>query len=604
MQNNDFEHELRKNLKNYGNAVFQINNQIYALWFKDNFFYLLDPYRHTLLCPEVGQANASSSKWATVRMFHDLLSMLNAFHQLLRESNRQSLFFIHVVNIKHMAMCPSGHSLKHLPSDAEWDDKCLNESINFPEQLSHRSKELESISDYEPDIAEKILFEEPKSQLTSEKTESDCKKLVFSDHTSEFLSSSLGTYQTPALASLQFPQSVTDISFRSVVSKDPEKELMQFVNRINTKQTSSNYLQPSLSPIKPKKKNLRVTIPPNTSKTALKNNIRHASPKNTRKPSAQNSIPSPSTPKKSNDARKDLLQSPHQTAKVTHPKKKIIMEDRQSVIKPVMLTRPSKNAGSIEEPKCNLFAQICNEPIRNEVKTETRQEILKESQSQASMRGTKSVFFSELRLVGGKKTASYHGIDTNLTNVQVNPEPKPKPIPSKQVVHFDPNRENEDIQDNIQTSYVSALDTSEKPSGIIYDPLKYPIYMKDPQYLAVVGSESGTMESLHKLFDMAFELTNRVLALTPWGNYVVFKQPVCKARDQFVYYLFNGCTCTIDRFRHLDLKSGTAGFLPFTTQEDVVCYMIDARELQPPDVLGSHLDAPCQRIKEILGLST
>lgn len=590
MQNNDFEHELRKNLKNYGNAVFQINNQIYALWFRDNFFYLLDPYRHTLLCPEVGQANASSSKWATVRMFHDLLSMLNAFHQLLRESNRQSLFFIHVVNIKHMAVCSSGHSLKHVPSDAEWDDKCLNETINFPEQLSHRSKELESISDYEPDIAEKILFEEPKIQLTSEKTESDCKKVEFSDHTSNFLSSSLGTYQTPALASLQLPQSVTDFSFRSVVSKD-EKDLIRFVNQINTGQTSSNYLQPSPSPIKPKKKNLRIAIPPNTSKTAIKNTIRHASPKNTRKPSAQNTIPSPSTQKKT-------------TAKLTQPKKKIIMVDRQSTIKPVMFTHPSKNASSIERSKCNLFAQICNEPIRNEVKTETRKEILNEKlmkiKSQASRRGTDSGYFSELRLVGGKKTVSYHGIDTNLTNVQVKPELKSEPNPSKQ----DPSRENEDIQNNIQTSYHSALDTSEKASGILYDPLRYPIYMKDPQYMAVVGSESGTMESLHKLFDMAFELTNRVLALTPWGNYVVFKQPLCKLRDQFVYYLFNGCTCTIDRFRHLDLKSGTAGFLPFTTQKDLICYMIDARELQPPEILGSHLGAPCERIKEILGLST
>lgn len=578
MQNNDFEHELRKNLKNYGNAVFQINNQIYALWFKDNFFYLLDPYRHTLLCPEVRQPNAPSSKWATVRMFHDLLSMLNAFHQLLRESNKQSLFFIHVVNIKHMAVCPLGQSLKHVPSSAEWDDKCLNETINFPEQLSHRSKELESISDYEPDIVQNIHYEDPKYQMYSEKTESDCKKVAFSDsvNTSDFFSSSLGTYQTPAIASLQLPQSITDLSFRSVVSKDPEKEFTRVVNQFNTKQASSKYLQLPPTPVKPKKKNLRAANPTNTSKTALKSNIRPVTPKNTPKSANQNTI---QTPK---------------------PKKKTNMEDRQSMNKPVVFTQPSRNPDSIKEPIANLFALICNEPINNLVKDETRQEILNETQSQPYRGGTESGYFSELGSVAGKKTANNDENDTKFLNLLVKPEPNP----SKKVKQSDPCPENVDNQNYNQTSYVSALETSEKASGILYDPLKYPNYMKDPQYLAVVGSESGTMESLHKLFNMAFDLTNRVLALTPWGNYVVFKQPVCTERDQFVYYLFNGCTCTIDRFRHLDLKAGTAGFLPFITQEDVVRYMIDAREMQSPEILGSHLEAPFQRIKELLGRST
>lgn len=574
MQNNDFEHELRKNLKNYGNAVFQINNQIYALWFKDNFFYLLDPYRHTLLCPEVRQPNAPSSKWATVRMFHDLLSMLNAFHQLLRESNKQSLFFIHVVNIKHMAVCPVGRSPKHVPSNAEWDDKCLNETINFPEQLSHRSKELESISDYEPDIVENTHYEDHKCQMYSEKTESEGKKVAFSDsmNTSDFFSSSLGTYQTPAIASLQFPQSITDVSFRSVVSKDPEKEFTRVVNQFNTKQASSNTLQLPPTPAKPKMKNLRAPNPTNTSKTVLKSNIRPVTPKNTQKSVAPNTVQTPK-PKKKN------------------------MEDRQSMTKPVMFTQSSRNADSIKEPIANLFALICNEPINNLVKDETRQEILNETQSQPSRGETESGYFSELGLVAGKKTANNDQIDLN---VQIKPAPKP----GKKNHHLDSCPQHEDIQNNMQTSYVSALETSEKASGILYDPLKYPNYMKDPQYLAVVGSESGTMESLHKLFNMAFDLTNRVLALTPWGNYVVFKQPVCKEREEFVYYLFNGCTCTIDRFRHLDLKSGTAGFQPFTTQEDVVRYMIDAREMQSPEILGSHLEAPFQRIKELLGRST
>ncbi|ALC45134.1 CG12470, partial [Drosophila busckii] len=107
----------------------------------------------------------------------------------------------------------------------------------------------------------------------------------------------------------------------------------------------------------------------------------------------------------------------------------------------------------------------------------------------------------------------------------------------------------------------------------------YPVYTKFPYNLAIAGSESGTVESLHRLLNSAFNVANRVLIMTPWGNFVVFKMPT-NLHDRHAFYLFDGCTCNVDRFRHLDLSYGTAGLLPFRCQSDVVCYMIDSRELR------------------------
>lgn len=121
--------------------------------------------------------------------------------------------------------------------------------------------------------------------------------------------------------------------------------------------------------------------------------------------------------------------------------------------------------------------------------------------------------------------------------------------------------------------------------------IQYPVYTKYPFNLTVAGSESGTVESLNRLLDSAFKVTNRVLAITPWGNYVVFKHATNQAlQESNMFYVFDGCTCNIDRFRHLDLSHGTAGLLAFQSQSEVVCYMIDSRETRALKSLHVQMD--------------
>ncbi|KAI8041523.1 hypothetical protein M5D96_005788 [Drosophila gunungcola] len=149
----DFEAHVSQALREYANVVFQINNQMYAIWVKDEFYYLLDPYRHTIVGTHVAEDGAG--KWATVRMFRDQLTMLSVFHQLLMESNRQSAYYLHVLRIRNLAECPEGYALAPLPGDVDnCDVQSLNEPIFFNEQRGVRvcDRSLAEISDDEEDV--------------------------------------------------------------------------------------------------------------------------------------------------------------------------------------------------------------------------------------------------------------------------------------------------------------------------------------------------------------------------------------------------------------------------------------------------------------------
>lgn len=180
MQNTSLQNELRQSLEFHGNALIQINSQIYAFWVKDNFYYLLDPYRHTVATPQKRENGTLSSKWATVRMFRDILTMLNVFHQLLKESNRQSTFSVHVVLVKNIVECPQGYYPKPLPEDATYDVQSLNQSIEFPEQLNRCKSLLTNISDYEPDVSSETVEERliaNRFRLLSDETKERTKKV-------------------------------------------------------------------------------------------------------------------------------------------------------------------------------------------------------------------------------------------------------------------------------------------------------------------------------------------------------------------------------------------------------------------------------------------
>ncbi|KAH8379583.1 hypothetical protein KR009_005904 [Drosophila setifemur] len=159
---NDFHLLLEKALNENDYVIFQINNQMYSLWKKSDFIYLMDPYRHNI----VGRIleEGEDPKSASVRMFGTMDRLLSVFHQILLESNRSAMFHIHTLRIRNITECPPGTAPALLPGDEEVEVRSLNENIRFDENYDKCMEELGEISDFEEDLASEI---EPIIELSS-----------------------------------------------------------------------------------------------------------------------------------------------------------------------------------------------------------------------------------------------------------------------------------------------------------------------------------------------------------------------------------------------------------------------------------------------------
>ncbi|KAH8349648.1 hypothetical protein KR084_003509 [Drosophila pseudotakahashii] len=151
---NDFHLMLEKALEQNDYVIFQINNQMYSLWRKSGFIYLMDPYRHNI----VGRIleEGEDPKSATVRMFGNMDRLLSVFHQILLESNRSAIFHIHTLRIRNITECPPGTAPALLPPDEDVEVRSLNENIRFDENYDKCLQELGEISDFEEDLVSEI----------------------------------------------------------------------------------------------------------------------------------------------------------------------------------------------------------------------------------------------------------------------------------------------------------------------------------------------------------------------------------------------------------------------------------------------------------------
>uniref|UniRef100_A0A0A1XGJ5 Collagen-like protein 6 n=1 Tax=Zeugodacus cucurbitae TaxID=28588 RepID=A0A0A1XGJ5_ZEUCU len=106
-------------------------------------------------------------------------------------------------------------------------------------------------------------------------------------------------------------------------------------------------------------------------------------------------------------------------------------------------------------------------------------------------------------------------------------------------------------------------------------PNHYPGILDEPERMAVVGSESGSYESLCKLVRAGMRCADRVFIMTPWGNYVIFR---AHDENNKIYFIYDGCTCNVNRFRYLDLNEGTAGLLYFDCVHSLISYMMESKK--------------------------
>ncbi|TDG52708.1 hypothetical protein AWZ03_000941 [Drosophila navojoa] len=159
---NDFHLMLEKAIEENDYLIFQINNQMYSLWKKGDFIYLMDPYRHHIVGRILEEGDDPKS--ASVRMFGNIDRLLSVFHQILLESNRSAIFHIHTLRIRNITECPPGTAPMLLPPDQDVEVASLNETIRFDENYDKCMEDLAAISDYEEDLASEI---EPIEEVSS-----------------------------------------------------------------------------------------------------------------------------------------------------------------------------------------------------------------------------------------------------------------------------------------------------------------------------------------------------------------------------------------------------------------------------------------------------
>ncbi|XP_032574026.1 uncharacterized protein LOC6619381 [Drosophila sechellia] len=722
----EFEAHVSQALKERGNVVFQINNQMYAIWLKDGFYYLVDPYRHTIVGTHVAEDKAEGAKWATVRMFRDQLTMLSVFHQLLKESNRQSAYYVHVVRIRNLAECPEGYALVPMPDGKDnCEVKSLNETILFNDQQCVRvcNKTLAEISDYEEDVVSlltdksdidhfQILDEQqnagaecefceeefrteslkrlPKNKTTSSKSrvglskrEQDIKDtsgkrsatrqaggrssstkspgLTKSrENTSHRIAkrselpskqTELGTHSPPSKAHVKTTPNVAQPSSRILKSTIKPREVgdrssnrshnntlgrsrsreVPLPERITTKKRqfkrqtggmcSTDPLPTSPERCKPREvpspgraikkivKSSRQTGGTALSPSPEVSSLRYRSKEDVT--SGKIMIKSENTkdsgsPVKPHLRSKSRNRSPGKCSPRRTPSSKMApkVDDskggnaapdlsipKEAIGTQVANKEASNRKGALASKgvmllrKVNMKTITAIEPSKNEKKEETPTHILQQSVDKSKCLGVAPLAAAHLN------TPAASNFVNELDQMEKPPSPKMNVRNAEQYIEQPKNSCCRGADEDSMEGIGSRM------------PVRFPGFSRVPQLLAVAGSESGTVESLNRVLGSAFKVANRVLTMTPWGNYVVFRHhPTDRSESAATwFYVFDGCTCDIDRFRHLDLSTGTAGLIAFRKQSEVVCHIIDSREEKAFKMLRSgQVDPPRKRIQRLL----
>ncbi|XP_016998092.2 uncharacterized protein ms(3)76Cc [Drosophila takahashii] len=797
----DFEAHVSEALGEFGNVVFQIGNQMYAIWVKDGFYYLLDPYRHTIVGTHVAEDQAKGAKWATVRMFRDQLTMLSVFHQLLKESNRQTAYYLHVVRIRNLAECPDGYFLAPLPEGVDNQDvKSLNEPILFNEQqgVSICDKSLGEISDFEDDVVSRTgdKFDIEKFRFLDERQNAGAEGEMCEEEVELHAESQMGIKNRnrecrikPCKNTSRRASARTKMSLLKKEQENQRKLEQKTSRKIqDAKNEAVKGKFPSFNrPTGGRSSSQSSAKSPllSTSKEVpLRGRIMKQNVKSSRQTAGMGpSYPSPKFPEHAKTRggsspggimRKNLkssrqtgprssIPSPHKIPEISTSPGKIIKFPREIGVNyspskcplplrsgdgssPVrMMNKMPRQTGGMSfgdspakshERSRSKDASNSGRTLRKVTRTSRKTGGMSSSPSPAmgpvrsrSREGSSPVRIMKKNLKSPREIAgrssnhsplpartkspvrskSTHGsphgkmafrrsskgntskgmackvanakgtiishtaaklliphdaiskssnqkpVVTKVTNTKGNTNgwtPNKGTLPQRE-----PPRGGSTLKESAKiilaqtgvlqqsvdksnglgvapvqhahlntpavSDFVRQLDQVEStplPTGPLNigesnelpeeNPtegneslFRFPGFNRVPQLLAVAGSESGTVESLNRVLGSAFKVANRVLTMTPWGNYVVFRHHPTHRSDSAAtwFYLFDGCTCDIDRFRHLDLSTGTAGLIAFRKQSEVVCHIIDSREEKALNMLRTQMeDPPSKRMQKLL----
>lgn len=98
-----------------------------------------------------------------------------------------------------------------------------------------------------------------------------------------------------------------------------------------------------------------------------------------------------------------------------------------------------------------------------------------------------------------------------------------------------------------------------------------PGFLFEPQPVCVIGSSAGTFYSILKLITKGFQKSDRLLLITPWESYAIFK-------GEKKIFSYRDALKNVNRIRRLDVSTGGYGLLSFIDAQDCTSYITYGNE--------------------------
>ncbi|XP_037938620.1 uncharacterized protein LOC119671868 [Teleopsis dalmanni] len=545
----------------HNNLLLQINQQMYAIMKKNNYIYFFDPYRHRVIGSET-----PSEKYATLRMFRYMDTFLSVLTQILLESNRTSRFFIHKLEVSRIqqVVFTEGVPAVHPVECSTGDTISLNENICFDDDETECLPELAEISDYED---ESLLSdtEEPKSETDESEEEPPMGEeeggldefggFDTSDGGGGGLRSRRGKRRGGRMRKGGRSRS------RRTRSRGRKKRRGRSKSRKRRgKKSRSRSRKRKGKKRRGKKRKGKKRKGKKRKGKSKKKGKKKKGKKGKKKKGKKKGKKKKDKKKGKKKGKKKDKKKGKKKGKKDKKKKKKSDKDKKKK-KQKKEKKPKKDKKS-KKPKKE----------KKEKKKKEKKEKKKKEKKEKKQKPEKD----KKKKPGDEKDDKKDKKDKKRKGDKSSDDDK-----SKGDDQFAKLGGEGDKKSGFGGDYRGDGEYDPREYGdITYNPNAYPGFSKTPKQMAVVGSENGSYESICKLLRAGFKCADRVLTMTPWGNYVVFRG--YKMFDK-IYFLFDGCTCNVNRFRHLNLACGTAGLLNFNNLHTVVCYIIDARKV--PDCL-------------------
>uniref|UniRef100_A0A1A9W8A3 Uncharacterized protein n=1 Tax=Glossina brevipalpis TaxID=37001 RepID=A0A1A9W8A3_9MUSC len=572
--------------------LLQINYQVYAVWKQKGFIYLFDPFRHrilglTKLEPMENQIRTNEKsivKYATVRMFRSFDVFMTVLNSILVDSNRSSPFSLHAIKLRHIQLKDKsdGTLATFEESTLGSDDEVisLNEVVYLEESENMCQKMLREVSDFEEEDMYSDIHELELKTSSSELEiiEEKIEDKVTSEEMEDLESSSSDKDKQEKRGGGDFTTFKHKIAFKDMEKMEEEPEKDEDIKAVESKQ---NRIKESLGEIG----RLKLGLDPRLGKRIQRDVDTDTKKKDTCKMLWRHRLKEQSLKHKiaaigAIVERTQLFQNINFFSSTPNPNRfpgftgnpvdmEIVCSKSGrygSLYRRIYAGFRKADRLLILTPWGNFIVFCC---IVNNIRSYFLFDgctcnINRFRHLDLSMGTAGLLFFQDIsdivKCIQSKDKRQMRAKeDEDQTSLD-------RQLKKQQLKHGNENvRADDENFQNIKRFYS------------IPNPNRYPGFTGRPIDMEVICSASVDHRNLCKRMYKGFRKTDRMLVVTPWGKFAAF---CCITNHTRNYFLYDGCTCNINRFRHWNLSMGTAGLLFFQSINEIVQYIRDKNTRQ------------------------